>query len=405
MAPSFRSQNADCFDLLLEDVVSRRKFPTNAGAGALRTTCTLLALCLPALSALADEGCEGDYVCIADDPAAATAWAAGRGAILSGHKQASYTGRERCPEALADVTAASSDERRLACSAAGDALQMLGRCGIYLRRPLHLQIMSEVRHPFGNSPIFGLFDTKQDRVLVTQEANIQYLVKDTPYAQLPQRDFYRSLIVHEVVHGIMHQNLKWQPASHAAYEYPAYALQIASLPSSVRDKFLRSIPNRARPSEFVLNDTILFRPVLLCCPRLRAFQGITRWLRTTYGALGRRGRLHPNATALIGLCLTGPKASEPSSIYARQRTSLMTAHEQPFDAPAAAKPAPQLSGWIVCATLRVWTWASTCADYWSGAAMYEHLAQLSDAELARHGLSRATLAHDLCATCERDAKP
>ena len=96
------------------------------------------------------------------------------------------------------------------------------------------------------------------KVLVTQEANIPSLVKDTPYAELPERDFYRSLIVHEVVHGVMHQNLKRKPTSHAAYEYPAYALQIASLPSSVRDTFLQSIPNRASPDNLVFNDSILF---------------------------------------------------------------------------------------------------------------------------------------------------
>ena len=56
----------------------------------------------------------------------------------------------------------------------------------------------------------------------------------------------------------MHQNLKRPAASHAAYEYPAYALQIASLPSSVRDTFLQSIPNRASPDNLVFNDSILF---------------------------------------------------------------------------------------------------------------------------------------------------
>ena len=64
------------------------------------------------------------------------------------------------------------------------------------------------------------------------------MAEGTPYTELPKRDLYRSLIVHEIVHGIMHQNLKRPAASQAAYEYPAYALQIASLPSDVRDKLL-----------------------------------------------------------------------------------------------------------------------------------------------------------------------
>jgi hypothetical protein len=199
-------------------------------------------------------GCGGDYVCIPDDSADV---AAPPGQSLTAANLTSLTRLERCPGVPVEVTAGSSEECRLACAAASDALQLLGRCGISLRRPLNVHIMNEVRHPFGGA-IFGLFDTKHERVLVTREENIPSLVKDTPYAELPQHDFYKSLVVHEVVHGIMHQNLKRQPTSHAAYEYPAYALQIASLPSDVRNKFLQSVPNRARPGELVFNDTILF---------------------------------------------------------------------------------------------------------------------------------------------------
>jgi hypothetical protein len=46
-------------------------------------------------------------------------------------------------------------------------------------------------------------------------------------------------------------------------------------------------------------------------------------------------------------------------------------------------------------------WFGTCADYLEAAAIYEELARLSDAELARRGLSRETLARDVCALCER----
>jgi hypothetical protein len=164
---------------------------------------------------------------------------------------------ERCPEALVDVTAESSDQRHLACSAAKDALRLLGRCGISVRRAVHVHVVSEVRHPF-NGVVFGLFDPRQERVLVTKEANIPPLVEGTPYSELPLRELYKSLIVHEVIHGVMHQNFKRQPMSYAAHEYPAYALQVDSFPSAVREKFLQSIPNRADPDHRVLNDMILF---------------------------------------------------------------------------------------------------------------------------------------------------
>ena len=41
----------------------------------------------------------------------------------------------------------------------------------------------------------------------------------------------------------------------------------------------------------------------------------------------------------------------------------------------------------------------TCADYYEAADMYEQLSKLADAELRRRGLSRATLARDVCAAC------
>jgi len=198
--------------------------------------------------------CGGDYVCIAEVPTAGVTGLAKRPAAA---KVASLVGPYRCPGVPVDVTAASPEERRLACSAASDAIRLLGRCGISLLRPLHVQIMSEVRHPVGGA-IFGLFDTKRERVLVTHEANIPSLAKDTPYAKLPQRDFYRSLIVHEVVHGIMHQNLKRPATTHAAYEYPAYALQIESLSPHVREAFLNSFDQTTIASKSLFNDTVLF---------------------------------------------------------------------------------------------------------------------------------------------------
>ena len=38
----------------------------------------------------------------------------------------------------------------------------------------------------------------------------------------------------------------------------------------------------------------------------------------------------------------------------------------------------------------------TCVDYYAAAATYEQLARLSDFELHRRGLSRATLGRDVC---------
>jgi hypothetical protein len=200
------------------------------------------------------EVCGGDYVCVDEEPSAALHTSTDHQPLA---KIADRGEATRCLASAVDVTATSKEERELACSAAGDAIRLLDRCGISLRKPLELHIVSEVKHPLGGA-IFGLFDTKQERVLVTREGNIPLLVEGTPYAKLPQRDFYRSLIVHEVVHGVMHQNLKRPATTHAAHEYPAYALQIESLAPHVREAFLNSFDQTAIASKALFNDTVLF---------------------------------------------------------------------------------------------------------------------------------------------------
>jgi hypothetical protein len=50
---------------------------------------------------------------------------------------------------------------------------------------------------------------------------------------------------------------------------------------------------------------------------------------------------------------------------------------------------------------RIAAWIATCRDYWAAASTYEDLARLSDGELARRGLNRATLGWDVCEGRER----
>ncbi len=45
---------------------------------------------------------------------------------------------------------------------------------------------------------------------------------------------------------------------------------------------------------------------------------------------------------------------------------------------------------------RISVWATTGADYFAAAGAYQDLSRMSDQELQRRGLSRATLARDVC---------
>ena len=84
----------------------------------------------------------------------------------------------------------------------------------------------------------------------------------------------------------------------------------------------------------------------------------------------------------------------------------MTTHEQTFStAFAPSKPAGSFASWIKSTGARIAAWADTCADYYAAAAIYEQLSALSDAELSRRGLSRATLAEEVRASCDRELRP
>ena len=81
----------------------------------------------------------------------------------------------------------------------------------------------------------------------------------------------------------------------------------------------------------------------------------------------------------------------------------MTEHVSSLDATPPGKTVAPLFRSIKSFARFLSTWATSCADYYAAAAMYENLSRLSDAELHRRGLSRETLGRDVCRACDRTA--
>lgn len=133
-----------------------------------------------------------------------------------------------CSSVPVEVAAASAGEREVICRGAGEAIARLRRCGIAQRQVIRVEVSDVVRSPLG-TPIFGRFDLASEVVFVVALSRLDSLIGDLPYRDLPRVGFYRSLVVHEVVHALMHQNYRRQPASRAAWEYPAYAIQFESI--------------------------------------------------------------------------------------------------------------------------------------------------------------------------------
>ena len=81
-------------------------------------------------------------------------------------------------------------------------------------------------------------------------------------------------------------------------------------------------------------------------------------------------------------------------------TNAMMTNAVPTHADTFSRPGFSIMGFIKPMVEHASVWIHTCADYWAAAATYEQLSRLSDADLDRRGLSRPTLAQDICKSFE-----
>lgn len=89
---------------------------------------------------------------------------------------------------------------------------------------------------------FGVFDTKAQAIRLLSPKTCRKMANANPaYASLPFLKFYESLVVHEVAHQIFRSHLAERSVSLGTHEYVAYAFQIASLPSDLRQTFLKPL--------------------------------------------------------------------------------------------------------------------------------------------------------------------
>ena len=170
------------------------------------------------------------------------------------------------------VTGANEDESVLIRAGAQQALDLLARCRITPRQTIDIRVQEEIRHPLAGL-IFGYYDLDARYIALAHLASIPALMQGTPYEGIPHRDFFQSLAVHEVVHSVMHQNLQ-SAQNQASYEYPAYALQIASLPVEARSLFLKAFDSERIRKAAPFSDTILsFAPHVFAARAYEDFAG------------------------------------------------------------------------------------------------------------------------------------
>ncbi len=148
-----------------------------------------------------------------------------------------------CSEQKADVSGASAEEQRVVCAAVKRATELFGQCDFTDLPRVRVQVSKEPINVCGGDA-FGSFDAERQAIRIVDTATCRKMANsNAAYASLPFSEFYQSIVVHEIAHQFFRSHLKDKKASHAAHEYVAYALQIASLPPRARNQLLNSFPD------------------------------------------------------------------------------------------------------------------------------------------------------------------
>lgn len=128
------------------------------------------------------------------------------------------------------------------CDAALAASTFISRCGMPLKRGLTIRLVDEIVHPCGTRTL-GQFVPSDRLIEVTSLTRCsQSLGADNAYRRLPLIDVWRSLITHEVAHGILYAQPGADRLPASAQEYVAYAVQIGTMSADTRAAFLGNFP-------------------------------------------------------------------------------------------------------------------------------------------------------------------
>lgn len=137
-------------------------------------------------------------------------------------------------------------EASMICQAASHTVRQLKKCGIEARSPLNIEVVQgTVRSE--DLEVYGCFDRSTGSIqLLTLERCAEHLKSDETRPGLDAADYFQSIVVHEVAHGILSQQDGASELPRIAHEYLAYGLQIDSLAPKSRQGFLKPLQDRGQ---------------------------------------------------------------------------------------------------------------------------------------------------------------
>ncbi|MBF9059635.1 hypothetical protein HKCCSP123_10625 [Rhodobacterales bacterium HKCCSP123] len=114
------------------------------------------------------------------------------------------------------------------CRISHEAITTMTACSLGQTRPIRVDVVDEVPHPFATC--LAAFDCDYDRVRIVIRDDYAGLVEAAdPYAQLPPEVLVRTLLTHELAHALVFQTAAGREIALTDHEYIAAAMELEQM--------------------------------------------------------------------------------------------------------------------------------------------------------------------------------
>ncbi len=159
-----------------------------------------------------------------------------------------------CPGGSVSVEGAGADLAGRVCTIAADFRATFAACGLEPIKTVTVRVADVVDPETPNCAARFNCDTGALTILSPQALALVSEI-DTPFATIPADTLFDSILWHELVHGLLHENAP-DPVSRVSHEYLAHAVQIRALPADIRETFLTETPVE-QPATASINMMVL----------------------------------------------------------------------------------------------------------------------------------------------------
>lgn len=158
-----------------------------------------------------------------------------------------------CSDERIKVSADDAETQKYVCQLAATMLDRLATCNVVTQRPITIELK-----PAFEMGCLGLYHCGEDRIeLLNPEPFESAREAESAFAMLNTRDYYASVIAHELAHAA-YDNVPCPFGDcRATDEYVAYTMQVYTLESVARASFEAAIPYKRRVVRDEINPMIV----------------------------------------------------------------------------------------------------------------------------------------------------